>query len=275
MEIEGDKRGKRLMEDNKKVLEQLLDKGYSFNFQNFSTKSEYGYPKALSHEYNSWVAKVDTVLLTIFGKNSPVYEMYKKNENYKVLGNDSDKFENQISKILGAITAGIELLSFMSNQSKEEDKFKGNNKVFIVHGHDEQLKNQTSVFLSSLGLEPIVLHRQADEGMTVIEKFEKHSNVGFAFVLLTPDDIGYPVKEEQESDQDRSKEARARQNVIFEFGYFVGKLGRGRVCCLYKEGVTLPNDVSGYLYKKVNQDIEEVAFSILKDLKAVGIEASI
>lgn len=143
-------------------------------------------------------------------------------------------------------------------------------KVFVVHGHDEIAKTNLEVFLHEIGLEPVVLHRQADEGLTIIEKFEKHSDVGYAFILLTPDEISYVKAEEGKDDNKRQKEYRARPNVIFEFGYFVGKLGRSRVCCLYTGDVSLPSDVSGMIYKKFANSIEEVAYSIIKDLKASG-----
>ena len=120
------------------------------------------------------------------------------------------------------------------------------------------------------GLEPVVLHRQADEGLTIIEKFEKHSDVGYAFILLTPDDVAYPAFEEASADKLRHREYRARPNVIFEFGYFVGKLGRSRVCCLYTGNVALPSDVSGMIYKRYEKSIEEVAYAVIKDLKASG-----
>ncbi len=144
------------------------------------------------------------------------------------------------------------------------------NKVFVVHGHDEIAKTNLEVFLHEIGLEPVVLHRQADEGLTIIEKFEKHSDVGYAFILLTPDEIAYIKADESKDDNARHKEFRARPNVIFEFGYFVGKLGRSRVCCLYTGEVSLPSDVSGMIYKKFANGIEEVAYSIIKDLKASG-----
>lgn len=143
-------------------------------------------------------------------------------------------------------------------------------KVFVVHGHDEITKTNLEVFLHEIGLEPVVLHRQADEGLTIIEKFEKHSNVGYAFILLTPDEVSYIKADESKDDNERQKEYRARPNVIFEFGYFVGKLGRSRVCCLYTGDVSLPSDVSGMIYKKFTNSIEEVAYSVIKDLKASG-----
>ena len=155
-----------------------------------------------------------------------------------------------------------------SQEIKSKDIEKSKNKVFVVHGHDSELKNDIDIFLRDLGLEPIILHRKADEGLTIIEKFEKHSDVVYAFILLTPDDIGMTVKEYQKEDSKRKIEFRARQNVIFEFGYFAAKLGRRNVCCIYKEGVTLPNDISGLLYKKVNDTIDSIGYEIIKELKA-------
>ena len=143
-------------------------------------------------------------------------------------------------------------------------------KVFIVHGRDEISKTNLEVFLREIGLEPIVLHRQADVGQTVIEKFEANSDVGFAFILLTPDEIAYLLPQDSLPDNEREKELRARPNVMFEFGYFVGKLGRSKVCCLYTGDVVIPSDLNGLIYKKFNSSIEEVAYSIIKDLRATG-----
>jgi predicted nucleotide-binding protein len=148
-------------------------------------------------------------------------------------------------------------------------------KVFIVHGHDELIKSDLEIFLREIGLQPVVLHREADGGRTIIEKFEKYSNVGYAFILLTPDDIGYPVSEEGKPDSERKKERRARQNVIFELGYFVAKLGRQNVCCLYKQDVALPSDISGIAYKKFQHSFQEVTLHIIKDLKQAGFHITL
>ena len=172
---------------------------------------------------------------------------------------------------MGAIKAAIDSNSSLPIE-KEKENHNSNHpdKIFIVHGHDELLKNQLENFIKEIKLKPIVLHKEADEGLTVIEKFEKHSDVGFAFILLTPDDLGYPIQEEKKLEKNRKKESRARQNVIFEFGYFIGKLGRNRVCCLYKEGVQLPTDISGIIYKKIEKDVPEKGILIIKDLQAAG-----
>jgi len=144
--------------------------------------------------------------------------------------------------------------------------------IFVVHGHDDMLKYELELFLKEIGLDPIVLHRQSDEGQTIIEKFEKHSNVSYAFILLTPDDVAYLRSEDEKPDGERKKEYRAIPNVLFEFGYFVGKLGRNRVCCLYKHSVALPTDVSGLLYKQVTGTIEQIGYELIKELKAAGYE---
>lgn len=115
-------------------------------------------------------------------------------------------------------------------------------KVFLVHGHDAETKESVARFLTRLDLEPIILHEQANRSQTIIEKFEANADVGYAIVLLTPDDN---VRGDDNQDAGLW---RARQNVILELGYFIGRLGRPRVCALYKEGVELPSDFQGVLY---------------------------
>lgn len=143
-----------------------------------------------------------------------------------------------------------------------------NNKIFVVHGHDEIAKNELEIFLKNSGLEPIVLHRQPDQGRTIIEKFEVYSDVGFALIILTPDDVFYTLNEENKKYE--LAEKRARQNVIFEWGFFVGKLGRDRVCCLHKKSVELPSDIHGVLYKPFNDSIKDTFYDLLQELKAAG-----
>lgn len=139
------------------------------------------------------------------------------------------------------------------------------NKVFIIHGHDGGTKETVARFISQLGLEPIILHEQPSQGRTIIEKFEDHSDVGYAIALFTPDDIGSSIKETDNTRQ------RARQNVIFEFGYFLGKLGRHKVAGLVKGDIEAPSDYSGVLYIPID---EPGAWRILliKELKSAGYD---
>ncbi len=138
-------------------------------------------------------------------------------------------------------------------------------KVFLVHGHDQGTKETVARFLESIDLEPVILHEQANEGRTIIEKFEEYSDVPYAVVLLTPDDLG------GRSGGDIEPSPRARQNVIFEFGYFIGKLGRDRVCGLKKGNIEIPSDYSGVIY--IDFDASGTwKVLLIKEMKAVGFE---
>lgn len=137
-------------------------------------------------------------------------------------------------------------------------------RVFIVHGHDEGARETVARFIEAVGLSPIILHEQANKGMTIPEKLAAHSNVGFAVVLLTPDDEG------------RKKgaakwQARPRQNVLLELGYFVGRLGRDRVCALLKGDLEIPSDYVGVAYtplddagwrQKLAQELDAAGYEI-------------
>ncbi|MHC6223162.1 TIR domain-containing protein [Arthrobacter sp. MMS24-S77] len=114
--------------------------------------------------------------------------------------------------------------------------------IFIVHGHDDALKNEVARFLESRVQNKVtILHEQKNKGRTTTEKFEDHAaQAAFAVVLLTPDDRGGPAE--------GATNPRARQNVVFELGYFFGKLGRNRVAAIMKGNIEQPSDVSGVLY---------------------------
>lgn len=138
-------------------------------------------------------------------------------------------------------------------------------KVFIVHGRDNEAKQEVSRFIESLGLETIILHEQASSGMTIIEKIEHYSNdADFALVLYTPCDHGRGIHE-----SNIPPKQRARQNVVFEHGYLMAKLGRENVCALVKSEIETPNDISGVVY--VNLDPYGAwKNAVSKELKACG-----
>ena len=141
---------------------------------------------------------------------------------------------------------------------------RSNRKVFVVHGHDEAAREAMARFLEKIELEAIILHEQPDQGLTIIEKFEAYaSQVGFAVVLLTPDDLGGSASAPPQS-------ARARQNVIFELGYFVGKLGRGRACLLRKGEVEIPSDLYGVIYTDMDA-ADGWKLKLVKELKAASL----
>jgi len=161
-------------------------------------------------------------------------------------------------------TTNTQVASNMAHVSAANLKEK--DKVFVVHGRDDSTKTIIAQFLKELGLEPIILHEQPNKGRTIIEKFEDHSsNVKYAVVLLTPDDLGGLRSEPNKLSP------RARQNVVFEMGHFFGSLGRGSVCALLSPGVERPSDIDGILYIPLDQK-DEWKGSLFRELKATGLK---
>lgn len=163
-----------------------------------------------------------------------------------------------------------------------------NRNIFIAHGKDHEPVKELKKMLEEFGLNPVVLHEQPSGSRTIIEKLEEYSNVGYAFVILTPDDAAYETSTgspleilrymNARTDLQRNYylgtmlKSRARQNVILEFGFFIGKLSRKRVCCLYKERVELPSDMQGMVYVSFLNSVNEARDMIIKELKAAGYE---
>jgi predicted nucleotide-binding protein len=138
------------------------------------------------------------------------------------------------------------------------------NDVFIVHGHDDPAKTEVARLIERAGLNAVILHEQANEGRTIIEKFEKYGgSAGFAVVLLTPDDVGGPNSDKLQP--------RARQNVIGEMFWFAGKLSRQRICALKKGDLEIPTDVVNIVYTDMDV-LGAWKAKLLRELKAAGYE---
>lgn len=141
------------------------------------------------------------------------------------------------------------------------------NNIFVVHGHDEEMKQAVARVISRLGLNPIILHEQPNQGRTLIEKFEQNADVQFAVILLSPDDLAYP-----RSAPTPAPKPRPRQNVVLELGYFAARLGRGGVCALKREGeLELPTDVSGVAYTPYDA-AGHWRLEMVRELKAAGYD---
>lgn len=152
-----------------------------------------------------------------------------------------------------------------SGQERELNAVKADTKkVFIIHGRDNEARETVARFLEKLNLDPVILHEQANEGRAIIEKFEEHAQAAFAVVLLTPDDAGA-----LENEKDKLR-PRARQNVIFEFGYFIGRLGRKRVCALTRGDLEMPSDYDGVLYVPLDA-AGAWRMRLVKELRAAGL----
>ncbi len=139
---------------------------------------------------------------------------------------------------------------------------------FIVHGHDHDAVSGIIDFLGEeLGWPaPVVLKDSPSKGRTICEKFEEYADdAELVFVLVTPDDFGFLAADNTQ------KEERARQNIIFELGYFYGLFGRksGKVLLLQKGSTTLPSDLDGIVRIDISKGLasKEVRNNIRLELK--------
>lgn len=187
------------------------------------------------------------------GRTNPAQELKEFNDKF------NSKIDNLKKLVQKAdLLKSSEAEAIVAIQDEQElDK----SQVFIVHGHDDLAKVETARFIEKLGFEPIILHEQANSGQTIIEKIETYSNVGFGVVLYTPCDIGAKKGDETELRH------RARQNVVFEHGYLIGKIGRKNVAALVKGDVETPNDISGVVYISMDNDWK---LDLAKELRNSG-----
>ncbi|NPV22689.1 nucleotide-binding protein [Bradyrhizobium sp. 81013] len=204
-------------------------------------------------------SSIDQTLARIFGEGTYDYERYKdaarlnavfrtstnhypSTRHYvEVISTNINKSRQLLQSAIRALEDDIAEKSLKDNDTTDlEEPGRPSPEIFIVHGHAGEPREAIARFLERLGLRPIILHEQANQGKTIIEKFETYANVGFAIVLLTPDDVGGTTGGAQR--------ARARQNVILELGYFIGRLKRERVCALKVGDVELPSDILGIVW---------------------------
>lgn len=199
--------------------------------------------------YEEWRLAGKTVLRTLGPTSHHRQEFEAVDEESVSWGGYPRKLEQQLA-ILKAFREDFDGGYLFTDREKQNELAAAepsqSRKIFVVHGHDEAAKEATARFLKALDFEPIILHEQPNGGRTLIEKFEKFSDVAFAVVLLTPDDTAFSKKRPAETHD------RARQNVVFELGFFIGKLGRANVCPLLTGDVEQPSDYDGVAYVKMD-----------------------
>lgn len=221
--------------------------------------------------------RTDMIIRKVFGDSSKYLKDREKITFFPMVSPAAEQSYNETwqsgkSKMLNLFNTMLEELK-LSSISQEVNKVQKpdnefSNRIFIVHGHDEAMKQAVARTLEKIDLEPIILHEKPSKGRTIIEKFTDYSDVSFAVVLLSPDDIAYPKNQSP-----RDAKLRARQNVIFELGFFIGKLGRNRVLVLYQEEKNFkrPSDYSGVLYTPYDNS-RRWQFDLIKELKACGYD---
>ena len=243
-----------------------------------------------SSEFGKWHRNTRIAIENVFGAESDHVEEFTKIHYYPIISGpvlitDSTpdykthnrELQEHYVRSLGRAATLLESMieeveEYWKDETQESTPYinstsgrTNTNEIFVIHGRDNETKETVARFLEHLDLKPIILHEQSSRGWTIIEKFEQHAQVGFAVALLTPDDVGALQEDEQ------NLKSRARQNVIFEFGYFIGRLGRNRVCALTKGDVEIPSDYDGVVYILLD-DSGGWKMDLVKELKSAGID---
>ena len=237
-------------------------------------------------ELNALAASIDEALVRTFGADTLDYERYKSAKDFQYRpssykhATQPAEFQASISRskdrsvaLLGGAIKSLEeqLEEHSSNppviQASPGTTRHPSRKVFIVHGHDEGPRETVARFIEKLGFEAIILHTRPNKGRTIITKFrEEAAGVGFAVVLMTPNDLG---KAREHTDL----KPRARQNVIFELGFFIGALGPEHVAALVKGDIDLPSDYDGVVY--ISMTKEDWQTKLATELEAVHYDVDL
>ena len=231
-----------------------------------------------SKEFDKWQLTITNIVNRAFGQNSQNAKSIIDVTRIYIYPDSADdswwqdhyksSLETQISRLealIGILETDAQIKGGSFSNKNEPINNIGNS-IFLVHGHNEAILHEVARFLEKLNLDITILREQPNEGKTIIEKFETHSDAGFAVVLLTADDKGGTYDTPYDKMQ-----PRARQNVVFEMGYFIGKINRKHVCALYSEGVEIPSDYSGVLYILLDKD-RGWQLRLAKEIKAAGFE---
>lgn len=263
--------------DFKTAISERVDIGNELINRIVNTQEEY---EKLKRDYRLWSDYNFEYLKQIFNVAENEYRNSYNQAGFHFMGQMGEVPNNPIQTQKNLIKYKLDELESLLAKSgllksqltpnslvntSNSNKNLAKDEVFIVHGHDDLAKVKTARFIERLGLRPIILHEQSSSGKTIIEKIEEYSNVGFGIVLYTQCDIGAKKGDEN------NLQPRARQNVVFEHGYLIGKIGRQNVCALVKNEVEIPNDISGVVYVKMDED-ESWHLKLAKELRSSGYD---
>ena len=218
-------------------------------------------------EYIAWHTKTERYLTAKYGQDSVELKNFKKRAFGPIVFASRVNHDDSIDCVEDLKTTVLELKDYLEEEEETGvdvtaiygTSFLSADKVFIVHGHNGELKEAVARLIESQGINAIILSERANQGKTIIEKFEDNSDVGAAIALFTNDDMGRSKDSEEDA-------PRARQNVAFEAGYFMGKLGRNRVVLIAEKGVELPSDLQGVVYT----DKSDWKLEVCRELKTMN-----
>ncbi|SDH83425.1 TIR domain-containing protein [Mucilaginibacter gossypii] len=251
-------------------IDQRIKLGTDLVLRNIISQDELA---LLQTDYTSWNGYNNEYLKQSFDNPQNEYRKSYADAGYTFIGQMGDVPGNPILTLKNLINYKLTNLKDLKDKSElikseinttssQQINALSKTHVFIVHGRDEIAKLQAARLIEKLGFTPIILHEQSSAGKTIIEKIESYSNVGFGIVLYTACDMGAVQGEEA------NLKSRARQNVVFEHGFLIGKIGRKNVCALVKGDIETPNDISGVVYIDMNNARWEV--DVAKELKESG-----
>lgn len=243
---------------NNATYERMYKDGYREAYYGTETLLEELFGK---DEPNKFRSKVTGVKFSVLG--GPIDYEKELNDYIYHLDNCISQINVYIERITNYWVDDTSSVKIKSTFNKKKKLIK-TNKIFIVHGHNEEMKLAVARLLERNKQKPIILHEMHNNGKTIIEKFEKHSNVKAAIILISGDD---------KFTYNKKTIYRARQNVIFEMGFFIGKLGRENVIALYENSkkIEMLSDYNGVLYIEYDKNNNWI-LQICKELKNIGVE---
>lgn len=238
--------------------------------------------KRNSSDFNRWHRDTEVAIENTFGdKTRHINDFKRVNFSLSFFSEYEEDYQEaylkgleDASSVLKSMEEEVEEYWEEENNLHTEETIRTNNatasskNIFIIHGHDDGTKEKIARFITMLGLAPIILHEKPNKGQTIFEKFEENADVGYAIALLTPDDVGSISSDKQNPN---NLKPRARQNVIFELGYFMGKLGRNKVCAIRSGGIEIPSDYQGILYIPMDQT-DGWKLKLATEIKHAGID---
>lgn len=194
---------------------------------------------------------------TFRAKSGEILNWWPKKGTLQFQGANPDRFRDALSASLGE-------QSETAIASPQKDA-----KIFVVHGHDREARDQLELALMRLGLQPFILQNSDGESNTIIEALEKniYREAAFGIILMTPDDFGY-----SKAAGETEKQPRARQNVILEMGMVMAALGREKMVILKKGALEMPSDTAGILYIEFNDHVREIVTKLAQRLQNAGFD---
>ena len=279
-------RGNGLLKKKVSVVNTVVGYDY-FSGRNTSERVVYNEQEeeGFVNDYRRWNDRNKSIYRSSFSNPESIYYHEYESLDGHIWGSDSvTEYKEKIRRFINHMQSDIERCDLMSCSVEEspdgiveEKQWKQSGDVFIVHGHNNEIKQAVARVVEKLGLTPVILHEQPNGGKTIIDKFETNAGrIGFAIIILSADDLGASVRDLVGLSNEEARsimEKRARQNVVFEMGFFAGRIGRSHLLFLLQDGVTKPGDLDGIVYTKYD-DGGAWKFELVKELRNSGYPVS-